>query len=77
MNQDKKELFKTRVEIMVMKSHKTEKRKIRIRESCDKTFPYGVPQLQERIVSEATHSIVTLVSPSRTCVDKDKNDFII
>ena len=77
MNQDKKGLFKTRVEIMVMKSHKTEKRKIRIKESCDKTFPYGVPQLQERIVSEATHSIVTLVSPSRTCVDKDKIDFIL
>ena len=36
-----------------------------IRKRMD-TFPYGVPQLHERIVSEATHSIVTLLSPSRT-----------
>ena len=60
-----------------MKSYKNKKMKIRIKESYEETFPYGVPQLQERIVSEATHSIVTLVSPSRTCVDKDKNDDII
>ena len=60
------------------KSHNTaEKRKMRLKESSEETFPYGVPQLQERIVSEATHSIVTLVSPSRTCVEKDKNDVII
>ena len=65
--------MKTRDDISY-ESHKTEKR---IKESYEETFPYGVPQLQERIVSEATHSIVTLVSPSRTCVDKDKNDDII